>query len=100
MRRPRGRLGPLTPGGLRGDGLRTAVNTAGPREFRQIIEAKRADRALPEAPEPKSAPVKMLDLMAALREAVSKVKASREVLCCAIPGVSGPRVRGDRLRGR
>ncbi|MFD3622535.1 Ku protein [Streptomyces sp. NPDC058676] len=42
----------------------------------KIIEAKREDRVLPEAPEPEK-PGKVLDLMAALTESVSKAKASR-----------------------
>ncbi|MFI6360578.1 hypothetical protein ACIBJF_50590 [Streptomyces sp. NPDC050743] len=42
----------------------------------QIIEAKREERPLPEAPEPEQ-PAQVLDLMAALQESVSKVKAAR-----------------------
>ncbi|MFE9445684.1 Ku protein [Streptomyces sp. NPDC006602] len=42
----------------------------------KIIEAKREDRELPEAPETEK-PGKVLDLMAALTESVSKAKASR-----------------------
>jgi DNA end-binding protein Ku len=42
----------------------------------QIIEAKREERPLPEAPEPER-PAQVLDLMAALQESVSKVKAAR-----------------------
>lgn len=42
----------------------------------KIIEAKREDRELPEAPEPER-PAQVLDLMAALNESVSKAKASR-----------------------
>ncbi|MFF5475444.1 Ku protein [Streptomyces achromogenes] len=42
----------------------------------QIIEAKREDRPLPAAEEPKE-PAQVLDLMAALQESVSKAKASR-----------------------
>jgi DNA end-binding protein Ku len=42
----------------------------------KIIEAKREDRELPEAPEP-AAPGKVVDLMAALQESVAKAKSSR-----------------------
>ncbi|WP_330349609.1 non-homologous end joining protein Ku [Streptomyces sp. NBC_00582] len=42
----------------------------------KIIEAKREDRQLPEAPEPEE-PSKVLDLMAALNESVAKAKAAR-----------------------
>ncbi|MEU2717941.1 Ku protein [Streptomyces sp. NPDC007205] len=42
----------------------------------QIIEAKREEKPLPEAPEPEQ-PAQVLDLMAALNESVQKVKASR-----------------------
>jgi DNA end-binding protein Ku len=42
----------------------------------QIIEAKREDKPLPEAPEPEQ-PAQVLDLMAALQESVSKAKAAR-----------------------
>jgi DNA end-binding protein Ku len=42
----------------------------------KIIEAKRENRELPEAPEPEK-PGKVLDLMAALTESVKKAKASR-----------------------
>ena len=42
----------------------------------QIIEAKREDKPLPEAPAPETGG-KVLDLMAALQESVSKAKASR-----------------------
>jgi DNA end-binding protein Ku len=42
----------------------------------QIIEAKREERPLPEAPEPEE-PAQVLDLMAALNESVQKAKASR-----------------------
>ncbi|MFF8931575.1 hypothetical protein ACF1AO_30405 [Streptomyces longwoodensis] len=42
----------------------------------RIIEAKREDRPLPEAPEPQE-PAKVLDLMSALQESVAKAKASR-----------------------
>ncbi|MER6492746.1 Ku protein [Streptomyces griseorubiginosus] len=42
----------------------------------KIIEAKREDRELPEAPEPEK-PAQVLDLMAALTESVQKAKASR-----------------------
>jgi DNA end-binding protein Ku len=42
----------------------------------KIIEAKREDRELPEAPEPEK-PAQVLDLMAALTESVEKAKASR-----------------------
>ncbi|MFE5923079.1 Ku protein [Streptomyces sp. NPDC056468] len=43
----------------------------------QIIEAKREDKPLPEAPEPEVAGGKVLDLMAALNESVAKAQASR-----------------------
>ncbi|WP_432198207.1 Ku protein [Streptomyces sp. bgisy027] len=43
----------------------------------QIIEAKREDRPLPEAPEPEAAGGTVLDLMAALNESVAQAKASR-----------------------
>jgi DNA end-binding protein Ku len=42
----------------------------------KVIEAKREHQPLPEAPEPEK-PGKVLDLMAALQESVSKAKASR-----------------------
>ncbi|MFI2764349.1 Ku protein [Streptomyces echinatus] len=42
----------------------------------QIIEAKREEKPLPEAPEPEQ-PAPVLDLMAALQESVSKARASR-----------------------
>jgi DNA end-binding protein Ku len=42
----------------------------------KIIEAKREDRELPEAPEPET-PGQVLDLMAALTESVQQAKASR-----------------------
>ncbi|MGW2690123.1 non-homologous end joining protein Ku [Streptomyces sp. NPDC001414] len=43
----------------------------------KIIEAKREDHALPEAPEPDQPAGKVLDLMAALQESVDKAKTSR-----------------------
>ncbi|MEU9446605.1 Ku protein [Streptomyces sp. NPDC048304] len=42
----------------------------------RVIEAKREEKPLPAAPEPEQ-PAAVLDLMAALQESVSKVKASR-----------------------
>jgi DNA end-binding protein Ku len=42
----------------------------------KIIEAKREEKPLPEAPEP-AQPGKVLDLMAALNESVQQAKASR-----------------------
>ena len=42
----------------------------------QIIEAKREEKPLPEAPEPEQ-PAQVLDLMAALQDSVAKAKASR-----------------------
>ncbi|MFI0191745.1 Ku protein [Streptomyces sp. NPDC017082] len=42
----------------------------------QIIEAKREEKPLPQAPEPEE-PAQVLDLMAALQESVQKAKASR-----------------------
>ncbi|MET8612411.1 MULTISPECIES: non-homologous end joining protein Ku [Streptomyces] len=43
----------------------------------EIIEAKREEKPLPEAPEPEQ-PAQVLDLMAALQESVTKAKASRD----------------------
>jgi DNA end-binding protein Ku len=43
----------------------------------RIIEAKREDKPLPEAPEPEAQSGKVFDLMAALNESVAKAKASR-----------------------
>ncbi|WP_406445562.1 Ku protein [Streptomyces sp. NBC_00631] len=43
----------------------------------KVIEAKREDRELPEAPEPEKPAGNVLDLMAALQESVDKAKASR-----------------------
>lgn len=43
----------------------------------EIIEAKREDRPLPEAPEPEATGGRVLDLMAALNESVAQAKASR-----------------------
>ncbi|MFF4121755.1 Ku protein [Streptomyces sp. NPDC001714] len=43
----------------------------------KVIEAKREDRDLPEAPEPEKPAGKVLDLMAALQESVDRAKASR-----------------------
>jgi DNA end-binding protein Ku len=43
----------------------------------QIIEAKREDKPMPEAPEPADTDGKVFDLMAALNESVAKAKASR-----------------------
>ncbi|GAA4050752.1 Ku protein [Streptomyces shaanxiensis] len=43
----------------------------------QVIEAKREDKPLPEAPEPEAQNGKVFDLMAALNESVAKAKASR-----------------------
>lgn len=43
----------------------------------QIIEAKREDKPLPEAPEPEKAGGEVFDLMAALNESVAKAKAAR-----------------------
>ncbi|MEU3520930.1 Ku protein [Streptomyces sp. NPDC006654] len=45
--------------------------------LQKVIEAKREDRELPEAPEPEQPAGKVLDLMAALQESVDKAKASR-----------------------
>jgi DNA end-binding protein Ku len=42
----------------------------------EIIEAKREEKPLPEAPEPRQ-PTQVLDLMAALQESGPKVKAAR-----------------------
>jgi DNA end-binding protein Ku len=43
----------------------------------QIIEAKREDKPLPQAPEPEAQPGQLVDLMAALNESVKKARASR-----------------------
>ncbi|MFI5476641.1 Ku protein [Streptomyces cacaoi] len=44
--------------------------------YKQIIEAKREEKPMPDVPEPEK-PGRVLDLMAALEESVSKAKASR-----------------------
>ncbi|MEU3984504.1 Ku protein [Streptomyces sp. NPDC026672] len=46
-------------------------------DLEQIVEAKREHRVLPEASEPERAPGKVVDLMAALQESVSKARSSR-----------------------
>ncbi|WP_308433490.1 non-homologous end joining protein Ku [Streptomyces alanosinicus] len=43
----------------------------------QIIEAKREQKPLPEAPEPAAAPGQLVDLMAALNESVQRAKTAR-----------------------
>ncbi|MEU2624986.1 Ku protein [Streptomyces sp. NPDC007157] len=43
----------------------------------KVIEAKREDRELPQAPDPEKSAGKVLDLMAALQESVDKAKATR-----------------------
>ncbi|MFI8233845.1 Ku protein [Streptomyces sp. NPDC085900] len=43
----------------------------------KVIEAKRGDQPLPEAPETEEQPGKVLDLMAALQESVQKARTSR-----------------------
>ncbi|MGW1270843.1 non-homologous end joining protein Ku [Streptomyces sp. NPDC002491] len=57
---------------LAGDEFRDSYTEA----VAKIIESKREDRPLPEAPEPKE-PGEVLDLMAALQESVRKAQASR-----------------------
>ncbi|WP_330351635.1 hypothetical protein [Streptomyces sp. NBC_00582] len=62
----------MTREDLEGPEFRDAYTEA----MAQIIEAKRQDRELPEAPEPEE-PSQVLDLMAALNESVAKAKAAR-----------------------
>ncbi|MDX5569489.1 Ku protein [Streptomyces sp. ID05-04B] len=57
---------------LEGDEFRDSYTEA----VAKIIESKREDKPLPEAPEPKE-PGEVLDLMAALQESVRKARASR-----------------------
>ncbi|MGW4566628.1 non-homologous end joining protein Ku [Streptomyces sp. NPDC004561] len=57
---------------LRGEEFRDRYTEA----IAQIIEAKRAERPLPRAPEPEE-PAQVLDLMSALRESVAKAKTDR-----------------------
>ncbi|KQX77056.1 MULTISPECIES: Ku protein [unclassified Streptomyces] len=57
---------------LEGDDFKDTYTEA----MEKIIEAKREEKPLPEAPEPEQ-PGRVLDLMAALEESVSKAKASR-----------------------
>ncbi|WP_314223544.1 non-homologous end joining protein Ku [Streptomyces zaehneri] len=57
---------------LEGDDFKDTYTEA----MEKIIEAKREEKPLPEAPEPEK-PGRVLDLMAALEESVSKAKASR-----------------------
>ncbi|WP_331733184.1 Ku protein (plasmid) [Streptomyces sp. NBC_00080] len=57
---------------LEGDAFKDTYTEA----MEKIIEAKREEKPLPEAPEPEQ-PGRVLDLMAALEESVSKAKASR-----------------------
>nr|WP_210594299.1 Ku protein [Streptomyces sp. GESEQ-35] len=45
--------------------------------LQQVLDAKREGHALPEAPTPEKEPGQVLDLMAALKESVTKAKASR-----------------------
>ncbi|MEU6603361.1 hypothetical protein [Streptomyces flaveolus] len=67
-----------TDRGVRG-GDRGRVRGHGHHEaIAQLIEAKRKDKPLPQAPEPE-APAAVLDLMAAMQESVSKTKACRGV---------------------
>lgn len=64
----------------------------------QVIEAKREEKPLPEAPEPKQPP-KVLDLMAALQGSVQKAGASRGETtprCTSCPRRRGPRRRRRR----
>ncbi|MCX5327876.1 Ku protein [Streptomyces sp. NBC_00140] len=62
----------MTRDGLEGDDLRDTYTDA----LAKVIEAKRDEKPLPEAPEPEK-PGKVLDLMAALQESVAKAQASR-----------------------
>ncbi|WP_327188060.1 non-homologous end joining protein Ku [Streptomyces sp. NBC_01334] len=57
---------------LEGDDFKDTYTEA----MEKIIEAKREEKPLPETPEPEK-PGRVLDLMAALEESVSKAKASR-----------------------
>ncbi|WP_331739699.1 Ku protein (plasmid) [Streptomyces sp. NBC_00015] len=57
---------------LEGDDFKDTYTAA----MEKIIEAKREEKPLPEMPEPEK-PGRVLDLMAALEESVSKAKASR-----------------------
>ncbi|MEV5903580.1 Ku protein [Streptomyces sp. NPDC052127] len=57
---------------LEGDDFKDSYTEA----MEKIIEAKREEKPLPEMPEPEK-PGRVLDLMAALEESVSKAKASR-----------------------
>ncbi|TQJ37726.1 non-homologous end joining protein Ku [Streptomyces sp. SLBN-115] len=57
---------------LEGDAFKDTYTEA----MEKIIEAKREEKPLPEMPEPEQ-PGRVLDLMAALEESVSKAKASR-----------------------
>ncbi|MER7407842.1 hypothetical protein ABT373_36535 [Streptomyces sp. NPDC000070] len=43
----------------------------------EVIEAKREDRQLPQAPEPEARPGPLVDLMAALQDSVDKARAAR-----------------------
>jgi DNA end-binding protein Ku len=43
----------------------------------EVIEAKREDRQMPQAPEPEARPGQLVDLMAALQESVDKARAAR-----------------------
>jgi DNA end-binding protein Ku len=62
----------MTRDDLEGEEFRDTYTEA----MAQIIEAKREDRELPEAPEPEQ-PARVVDLMAALQESVQKARASR-----------------------
>ncbi|WP_406191811.1 Ku protein [Streptomyces sp. NBC_01017] len=62
----------MTRDSLEGEEFRDSYTDA----LAEIIEAKREDRPLPEAPEPEK-PGQLVDLMAALQESVQKAKASR-----------------------
>ncbi|MFI9344908.1 Ku protein [Streptomyces sp. NPDC052773] len=62
----------LTVDELEGDEFQDRYTEA----IAQIIEAKREDREPPEVPEPEQ-PAKLVDLMSALQESVSKARASR-----------------------
>lgn len=62
----------MTRDSLEGEEFRDTYTDA----LAEIIEAKREDKPLPEAPEPEK-PGQLVDLMAALSESVQKAKASR-----------------------
>jgi DNA end-binding protein Ku len=63
----------MTREDLRGDEFKDTYTEA----LQQIIEAKREDHELPEAPEPTADTGRVVDLMAALQESVAKARVSR-----------------------